>query len=141
MADVYYLSIDGNVKLSEHFRLHEFACKDGQDFVAIDPKLVALLENIRKHCDGEAVHINSAFRTASYNRTLPGSASKSQHLYGRAADIWVGHYDKQRRPVRTKTPEQVAAIAEMYIGASGGIGIYGTFTHIDVRNGSARWNG
>ena len=141
MADVYYLSIDGNAKLSEHFRLYEFACKDGQDFVAIDPKLVVLLENIRKHCDGEAVHINSAFRTASYNRTLPGSAGHSQHLYGRAADIWVGHYDKQRHPIRTKTPAQVAAIAEMYLGASGGIGIYGTFTHIDVRSGSARWNG
>ena len=141
MADVYYLSIDGNAYLSEHFRLREFACKDGQDFVAVEPKLVALLENIRRHCDGEAVHINSAFRTASYNRTLSNSAEHSQHLYGRAADIWVGHYDKQRRPVRTKTPAQVAAIAEMYLGASGGIGIYSTFTHIDTRSGSARWNG
>ena len=109
--------------------------------MAIDPKLVALLENIRRHCDGEAVHINSAFRTASYNRSLPDSASKSQHLYGRAAVIWVGHYDKQRRPVRTKTPAQVAAIAETYLGFSGGIGIYSTFTHIDVRQDSARWNG
>lgn len=141
MADVYYLSVDGNVKLSEHFRLNEFKCMDGQDFVAVDSKLVWLLESIRRHCDGEAVHINSAYRTASYNRTLPNSASHSQHLYGRAADIWVGHYDKDKKPVRTKTPAQVAEIAEMYLGSSGGIGIYSTFTHVDVRTGSSRWKG
>ena len=140
MADVYYLSIDGNVKLSEHFRLHEFACKDGQDFVAVDPRLVELLENIRKVC-GDAVHINSGFRTASWNRQQKGSSPHSKHLYGLAADIWVGHYDKMRQPVRTKTPAQVAAIAEIYLGTSGGIGIYSTFTHIDVRKCSARWYG
>lgn len=141
MPNVYFLSVDGNVKLSEHFKLTEFQCKDGQDFVAVDSRLVELLENIRKHCDGEAVHINSAFRTACWNRKQKGSSPRSKHLYGMAADIWVGHYDKGRNPVRTKTPEQVAEIAEMYLGASGGIGIYKTFTHIDVRTGSARWKG
>lgn len=140
MVNVYFMSVDGNVRLSEHFRLLEFQCKDGQDFVAVDPRLVELLENIRKVC-GDAVHINSGFRTASWNRQQKGSAPHSKHLYGLAADIWVGHYDKNRQPVRTKTPAEVAAIAEIFLGNSGGIGIYPTFTHVDVRTGSGRWKG
>jgi hypothetical protein len=27
------------------------------------------------------------------------------------------------------------------LGASGGIGIYHTFTHVDVRSGKSRWKG
>ena len=73
MVNVYFLSVDGNSRLSEHFKLSEFQCRDGQDFVAVDPRLVELLENIRKVC-GDAVHINSGFRTASWNRT-PQQAS------------------------------------------------------------------
>lgn len=141
MVNVYYMSVDGNIKLSEHFRLSELQCKDGQDFVAVDPRLVELLENIRSMCDGEAVHVNSGFRTASWNRQQKGSAVNSRHLYGMAADIWVGHYDKYKRPVRTKTPAEVAEIAEIFLGSSGGIGIYNTFTHVDVRTGSSRWKG
>ena len=141
MTNIYWLSVDGNVQISTHFRLSEFQCKDGQDFVAIDNRLVELLENIRKMCDGEAVHINSAFRTASWNRQQKGSAPESKHLYGMAADIWVGHYDRNKNPVRTKTPAEVAAIAEIFLGSSGGIGIYKTFTHVDVRTGRSRWNG
>lgn len=140
MANVYFLSVDGNARLSEHFKLSEFQCRDGQDFVAVDPRLVELLENIRKVC-GDAVHINSGFRTASWNRQQKGSAPRSKHLYGLAADIWVGHYDQNRQPVRTKTPAEVAAIAEIFLGSSGGIGIYKTFTHVDVRTGSSRWKG
>jgi uncharacterized protein YcbK (DUF882 family) len=140
MVNVYFMSVDGNVRLSEHFKLSEFQCKDGQDFVAVDSRLVELLENIRKVC-GDAVHINSGFRTASWNRQQKGSAPHSKHLYGLAADIWVGHYDKMHRPVRTKTPAEVAAIAEIFLGNSGGIGIYKTFTHVDVRTGSSRWKG
>ena len=47
MVKVYYMSVDGNIRLSEHFRLSEFQCKDGQDFVAVDSRLVELLESIR----------------------------------------------------------------------------------------------
>ena len=142
MVDLYYMSIDGSgCKLSPHFTLKEMACKDGQDFVAVDPRLLDLLENIRAECGGEPVHINSGYRTPSYNRTLKGSASKSKHLFGMAADVWVGHYDSNRAPVRTKTPAEVAAIAEKYLGNSGGIGIYKTFTHVDVRPGKSRWKG
>ena len=131
MVNIYYMSVHGSsYKLSDHFTLKEFACHDGQDFVAVDPRLVELLENIRKRC-GAPVVITSGYRTPSYNRTLKGSAAQSKHLFGMAADIKVKGY----------SPEQIAAIAEDFLGSSGGIGIYSTFTHVDVRTGSSRWKG
>lgn len=131
MVNIYYMSIHGSgYKLSEHFTLREFQCHDGQDFIAVDPRLIELLENIRKRC-GAPVIINSGYRTPSYNRTLKGSAAQSRHLFGMAADIKVKGY----------SPEQIAAIAGDYLGNSGGIGIYKTFTHVDVRTGSSRWKG
>lgn len=131
MVNIYYMSIHGSgSKLSDHFTLKEFQCHDGQDIVAVDPRLVELLENIRKRC-GAPVTITSGYRTPSYNRTLRGSASQSKHLFGMAADIKVKGY----------TPAQVAAIAADYLGSSGGIGTYSTFTHVDVRTGCSRWKG
>ncbi|EDV3146998.1 DUF882 domain-containing protein, partial [Salmonella enterica subsp. enterica] len=38
------------------------------------------------------------------------------------------------------TPQQIADYAETILPA-GGIGIYPTFTHIDVRKNRARWQG
>ena len=93
-----------------------------------------------KEVTGQTATIQ-AINTASWNRQQKGSAPHSKHLYGLAADIWVGHYDKNRQPVRTKTPAEVAAIAEIFLGNSGGVGIYKTFTHVDVRTGSSRWKG
>ena len=54
-----------------------------------------------------------------------------QHLYGMAADIKVSEV----------TPKKVADYEETLLQGTGGIGIYDTFTHIDVRTTKARWNG
>ena len=53
------------------------------------------------------------------------------HLYGAAADITV----------KDISPEQVAQYAEKLLTGKGGIGVYKTFVHIDVRSTKARWNG
>lgn len=37
--------------------------------------------------------------------------------------------------------KQIAAYAEKLLPNRGGIGIYGTFTHIDGRAVKSRWNG
>lgn len=140
MVNIYYMSVHGSTyALAKHFTLKEMQCKDGQDFVPIDSRLMELLENIRVRA-GDPVHINSGYRTASYNRTLKNASPRSQHCFGTAADIWVGYY-RNNKPVLTKTPAEVAAIAEDYLGNSGGIGIYSNFTHVDVREKGARWKG
>lgn len=126
---VYSLSKDGDKKVSQNFRVKEFRCKDGSDVILISPELVTILQKIRTHF-GKAVTINSAYRTSAYNKKV-GGATYSQHLYGMAADIVV----------KGVNPKDVAAYAETLLPKSGGIGIYATFTHIDVRKTKSRWKG
>ena len=73
--------------LSPHFRLGEFASKDGADKVLINTELIEKLEELRAYGDF-AVVINSGYRTASHNRKV-GGAGASQHVAGNAADIVV----------------------------------------------------
>lgn len=74
-------------RISPHFTLGEFACKDGSDLVKYSTRLLQLLELLRAY-GGFTVVINSGYRTASYNRSING-ASRSQHIVGTAADISV----------------------------------------------------
>jgi uncharacterized protein YcbK (DUF882 family) len=87
---IYRMNSDSQGKVKEHFRVREFACKDGSDLVLIDEKLADLLENIRKHFE-KPVHINSGFRTESWNDAV-GGKRYSKHLAGEAADIWVENH-------------------------------------------------
>ena len=124
----YSLKKDGNLKLSTNFKVKEFACQDGSDPIFIDSELVSVLQKIRNHF-GKAVNITSAYRTPNHNKNV-GGTTYSQHLYGKAADI----------KVKGIAPKEVAEYAETVLGA-GGIGIYNTFTHIDVRSTKSRWQG
>lgn len=126
---VYSKAKDGNKKLSANFKVREFACSDGSDPIFISSDLVEVLQKIRTHF-GKAVTINSAYRTPAKNKKV-GGATYSQHLYGTAADITV----------KGVAPKDVAAYAETLLPARGGIGIYPTFTHVDVRTVKSRWNG
>ena len=125
----YSKAKDGDKKLSTNFRVREFACTDGSDPVFIDSDLVNVLQKIRTHF-GKSVTITSAYRTPTRNKAV-GGQTYSQHLYGRAADIKVSGV----------TPKKVAQYAEKLMPNKGGIGIYGTFTHVDVRSTKSRWNG
>lgn len=125
----YSKAKDGNKKLSANFSVREFACTDGSDPIFIDSDLVSVLQKIRTHF-GKAVTITSAYRTPTKNKAA-GGETYSQHLYGKAADI----------KVKGIAPKTVAAYAEKLISNKGGIGIYSTFTHIDVRSTKSRWKG
>lgn len=129
VINAYSKTKDGDKKLSDNFKVKEFACSDGSDPIFVAPKLVTILQKIRKHF-GKPVHINSAYRTVSKNKAV-GGASYSQHLYGIAADIRIDGV----------SPKEVAKYAETLLPTSGGIGIYSTFTHVDVREVKSRWNG
>lgn len=128
MIREYSLRRDGDLQLSPHFRLREFASKDGSDKVLVDDDLVDLLEQIREAAGG-AVSINSGYRSPTHNAAV-GGVSSSQHLYGRAADIVVSG----------ASPLLVGQIAEYYLDRRGGIGVYQTFTHVDTRAIRSRWD-
>ena len=126
---VYSKARDGGTALSAHFKVREFACSDGTDTVFVAPKLVTLLEQIRVHF-GKPVIVNSGYRTETKNKAV-GGAAFSRHKYGMAADIHIAGV----------TPRQIAAYAETLMPRSGGIGVYGTFCHVDVRTERSRWTG
>lgn len=116
----YSLSRNGEEKISEHFKVKEFKCKDGSDKILVDVDFVQVfLESIRNHF-GAPITINSAYRTPSYNKKI-GGATNSYHMKGKAFDIVV----------KGKTPAEVAKYAYS-IGVSGVIQ-YNTFTHVDSR--------
>ena len=129
VINAYSKAKDGNKKLATNFKVKEFACKDGSDPIFIAPELVEILQKIRTHF-GKAVTINSAYRTASYNKKV-GGATYSQHCYGMAADIKVAGV----------APKDVADYVKNLMPNKGGIGRYSTFTHVDVREVKSRWNG
>ena len=127
---VYSKAKDGSKALSANFKVREFACSDGSDTIFISPALVTVLQQIRDHFKAP-VTINSGYRTDHHNDRTKDAAKFSQHKYGLAADI----------SIRGVSPSRVAAVAETLLPGTGGIGIYGSFTHIDVRATRSRWKG
>ena len=118
----YSLKKDGDLKLSENFKVREFRSRDGADKILIDDKLAKLLQKMRDKF-GE-INISSAYRTATYNKKV-GGVSGSQHLYGLAADITI----------KDKTRLLEAAQYAEKIGFTG-VGLddkYQKFLHLDTR--------
>lgn len=116
-----------NIQISKNFKLKEFQCKDGNYEVRLDSRLLEKLQQLREKI-GRPIMINSGYRTVEHNKSVGGSPN-SQHILGKAADITASGM----------TPKKIAAMAEE-IGF-GGIGIYSTFVHVDVRKVKSRWNG
>ena len=127
--NAYSKAKDGGKKLSTNFTVKEFACKDGSDAVLVAPRLVMVLQSIRSRF-GAAVTINSGYRTPQYNAKV-GGVAHSQHCYGTAADITV----------KGQKPAAVAAYARELMPDWGGVGVYDSFCHIDVREAKADWKG
>ena len=114
--------------LSEHFSRSESACKCGCGFNTVDVELNTVLEDLHDWA-GAAVHINSGCRCAYYNQQISGAVN-SKHKIGRASDVYVDG----------KTPAEVYAYLDKKYPQKYGLGKYKTFTHIDTRNGRARWS-
>lgn len=116
-------------KLNNYFLRKEFACKCGCGQDTVDYTLMEVLVDLRKTF-GKPVLITSANRCKEHNAKVGGSKN-SVHLTGKAADVVVKGVE----------PSEVQAYLKgMYIGKYG-IGSYEDFTHIDVRDGCARWDG
>ena len=118
--------------ISTHFSRSEFACK-GKNCCGgagtVTKELINGLEELRKKV-GKPLCITSGFRCVVHNKRV-GGAPNSQHIYGTAADV---------RVPQGVTPKRLAELAEeIDVFRNGGIGIYPTFVHVDVRTQKARW--
>ncbi len=111
-------NVSENMKLSKNFALNEFACKDGSKEITIDYELIEKLQQFRNVL-GKPIKVTSGYRTVTYNKKIGGIAT-SHHLTGKAADIKVSGIK----------PLELAREADK-IGFLG-IGVYPTFTHVDV---------
>jgi uncharacterized protein YcbK (DUF882 family) len=80
------------------------------------------------------VRILSAYRAPVYNKAI-GGASQSTHMKGQALDLAT------TSPATLATLHRV--LCEMRAGGhfKGGIGLYKTFVHVDVRGTNASWSG
>ena len=125
-VDRYSKKRDGEKLIRPNFKVKEFACKDGSDTVLICEETVEILQAIRNYF-GKPVHINSGYRTSSYNKKV-GGASASQHVVGTAADI----------SVQGVPPTAIVAYLEAHYPLHG-IGLYSTFVHIDSRGWKVYW--
>jgi len=125
------------MKLTKNFNKSEFDCNDGSEM----PEEV--LNNIKELADNLQVlrdklrlpiTINSGYRSPEYNKKI-GGVKNSQHILGKAADIRV----------TSMSPQIVGKIITNMIDdgllKEGGVGVYSTFVHYDIRGTKARWNG
>jgi len=125
------------MKLTPNFSLHEFKCRDGTDVPEEFMENVQLLaENLQVLRDeiGVPIRVISGYRSPKYNVRI-GGARRSQHMIAKAADIII--------PGMTSNMVREVIILLIKEGKmkSGGVGLYTTFTHYDIRGKNARWRG
>ena len=124
------------MKLEKNFSLHEFKCKDGtevpKDLIDNVKLLAENLQVLRDHIQKPIIVI-SGYRTLEYNTKIDG-AKRSLHLVAKAGDIVV--------PGLTSLEIKNTILQLIKEGKmkEGGVGIYSTFVHYDVRGWPARWD-
>jgi hypothetical protein len=153
-------------KLSPHFELRQFLCKQAGGFpkyVVISEPLILKLERIvealdRAGHDVDTLTVMSGYRTPFYNESI-GNVRDSQHTAGTAADVFVDETkdgrmdDLDRDGVVTRDDaiwlfrlidgmdRMPAALFKGGLGDYGSTAAHGPFVHVDVRGRLARWRG
>ncbi len=127
------------MKLTKNFTRQEFDCKDGTivpaKFLLNVKELAENLQALRDYLEVPVSVTGSGYRTVKHNNSLrpKKGATNSQHLTASAADINAQGYE----------PSQLAEVIELLIlkgkMKQGGIGVYNSFVHYDIRGTKARW--
>lgn len=126
MIKSYILDTEGNTEITSHFKVKEFACKDGSPVVFTDEHLVCLLEILRKTIN-KPVIVTSGYRTPEHNKKV-GGAKYSYHMRGMAADIRV----------YGMTPKELAKELDKIAADECGIIVYKSWVHFDTRTSKYR---
>ena len=121
--------------MTKNFNIKEFECKCGCKMPEFVKKnIIELAENLQIIRDEVGrLDLTNSYRCKDHNSDVGGSTS-SQHLVGKAADV----------KSESIKPKEMAQIVNDLMKnekiKTGGIGIYNTFTHIDIRGVRARWS-
>ena len=117
-----YTTEQNNEKVGPHFKVKEFACKDGSTITFIDDYMVTILELLRKKLE-KPIIITSGYRTPQHNAKV-GGAKYSYHMRGMAVDIRVNGISAK---------EVAKALDKIVEG--GCIIVYDSWVHFDTRDG------
>ena len=110
-----------------HFNDSEFNCPCCGESCQ-NSELKAVLELVRCHFN-QPITINSSYRCKKHNADV-GGAKASKHMLGEAADIVVKGIE----------PLLVYQYVDSIFPNQYGVGVYDSFTHVDVRINKARWD-
>ena len=132
-----------NFKLDDFIYSHFYTQANVQDRVIKSYKqdktvqnnleiLAKQLQIIRDEIN-KPIHINIAYRPYWWEK-MRGRNGKSQHCLGKAADIVVKGMDTK---ILHKTIENLIKDNKII---NGGLGLYQTFIHYDIRSYPARWS-
>ena len=124
------------MRLTKNFTQREFKSKDGapmpEDVLNNIQELACSLQALRDFL-GEPIKVTSGWRSPSHNKAI-GGVKNSQHVLGKASDLQVKGVE----------PEDLYLIIESLIKTGemkqGGLGLYNSFVHYDIRGTKARWD-
>lgn len=94
----------------------------------VKPEVVSKLEAVSQAV-GYQLQVTSGYRSPEYNASV-GGAKQSQHMLGNATDIIQSGLTEQQRK------DFIQAAIDAGFTA---IGVYNTFTHIDIRGAKIAW--
>lgn len=102
--------------------------------VAMDPVLLDILRGMQgwleAHGISKPLMLNSGYRSPKTNRETEGASRTSQHVAGKAADIWIPDVPA----------DYLGKLAQYFQG--GGVGFYASKSFIHVDSGRLRvWKG
>lgn len=159
-----------DTKLSPHFELKQFICKEDTSktypkYLIVQERLLLKLEAILADVNEDlgvkvdTLHLMSAYRTPFYNHAI-GDVKYSMHQFGSAADIYIDPEKKDRmadlnhdRVIDMSDSKFLYDHIETWLttkpfaNLQGGMGFYPAtnahppFVHVDVRGTKARWRG
>ena len=123
------------MKASKHFKFSEFDCKNGEpvpvEFYDNVKELAKNLEVLRYYF-GKPIIINSSYRSPEHNKAI-GGVSNSQHLKAKASDIVINGVEPK------EVYRAIESLIDRGLMKQGGLGLYYTFVHYDIRGTKARW--
>jgi zinc D-Ala-D-Ala carboxypeptidase len=110
-----------------HFKKEEFQCPCCIQN-EMDPIFLSRLEALRDMFQGPLI-VNSAYRCEAHNQKI-GGYPNSQHLLGKAADISTDGMSSGKKHELMNLANRLGF---------GGIGVYPTFFHLDMRDEPKLW--
>lgn len=124
------------MRLTKNFTQREFRSKDGAKMpldVLDNIKELACNLQVLRDLLGEPIKINSGYRSEAHNKAI-GGVKSSKHIKGLAADIRVKDLETDDLYLLIESLIKQGEMQE------GGLGVYDTFVHYDIRGTRARWN-